>query len=128
MLAQSINEVAAGDGHGGHHGAWFCSRTLRQPRIWRVDGNAVGRRGAAPGGAGGPLAATAKQASVSGWRRPLPKSSAAEPVILGEGGYRYRVVEGWGGRRRRASPIGTAQRCAWIARTTSTYSTAASIR
>jgi len=58
----------------------FCSMTRRQ--AFR------GLAAAAVGGAAG-FAALAAEASSSA-------AAAAEPVILGEGRYRYRVVEGWG--------------------------------
>lgn len=101
----------------------FCSMTRRQ--AFR------GLTAAAVGGAAQRLAAPAIRsllAGVAGFAALADASpgAAAEPIILGEGRYRYRVVEGWGALPP-GSPIGTAPRSAWTARTTSTCSTAAPI-
>ena len=73
----------------------FCSVT------WRQAFRAL--TAAAVGGAAQRLAAPAVRSRLIGAAGfavlaasdPSP-SAAAEPVIFGEGGYRYRVVEGWG--------------------------------
>ena len=103
----------------------FCSMTRRQ--AFR------GLTAAAVGGAAQRLAAPAIRSRLAGAAgfavlaaADASPGAAAEPVILGEGRYRYRVVEGWGALPP-DSPIGTAPRSAWTARTTSTCSTAAPI-
>jgi hypothetical protein len=73
----------------------FCSMTRRQAfrALTAAAVGGAGQRLAAPAirsrlaGAAGFAALAAADASSGG---------AAEPVILGEGAYRYRVVEGWG--------------------------------
>jgi hypothetical protein len=103
----------------------FCSMTRRQ--AFR------GLTAAAVGGAAQRLAVPAIRsplAGVAGFAAlaaaDASPGAAAERVILGEGRYRYRVVEGWGALPP-GSPIGTAPRSAWTARTTSTCSTGAPI-
>ena len=73
----------------------FCSMTRRQ--VFR------GLTAAAVGGAAQRFAAPAIRsplAGVAGFAvlaaADASPGAAAEPVILGEGRYRYRVVEGWG--------------------------------
>ena len=73
----------------------FCSMTRRQ--VFR------GLTAAAIGGGAQRLAAPAIRSRLAGAAgfavlaaADASPSAAAEPVILGEGAYRYRVVEGWG--------------------------------
>ena len=107
----------------------FCSMTRRQAfRALTVAAAAVGagaQRLAAPA-IRSPLAGAAGFAVLATAVAVLVAAAAAEPVILGEAHYRYRVVEGWV-RCRPGSLIGTARRSAWTARTTSMCSTAARI-
>ena len=103
----------------------FCSMTRRQAfrgLIAAAVGGGAAHRLAAPV-IRSPLAGVAGFAALAADASP---GAAAEPVILGEGRYRYRVVEGWGALPP-GSPIGTVPRSAWTARTTSTCSTAAPI-
>jgi hypothetical protein len=73
----------------------FCSMTRRQ--VFR------GLTAAAIGGGAQRVAAPAIRSRLAGAAgfavlaaADASPSAAAEPVILGEGAYRYRVVEGWG--------------------------------